>query len=64
MHCGMRCRRYMRGKLHKTKFFKFRKLMNLKYKHGTPIIVHLNTFQGLLNELIAIGMKLDDEVHV
>lgn len=38
--------------------------MNLKYKYGTPIIEHLNTVQGLLNELIAMGMKLDDEVHV
>lgn len=38
--------------------------MNLKYKDETPIIEHLNTFQGLLNELIAMRMKLDDEVHV
>ena len=37
--------------------------MNLKYKDETLVTEHLNTFQGLLNQLTTMEMKLDDKVH-
>lgn len=46
-----------------NKAFLFRKLMCLRYTDGTPVFDHLNVFQGILNQLATLGMKLDDEIH-
>ena len=37
--------------------------MNLKYKDGNSFTEHLSNFQGLLNELSTMKLKLDDEVQ-
>ena len=45
-----------------NKAFLFRKLMYLRYKDGTPVSDHLNTFQGIVNQLTGMDMKLEDEI--
>lgn len=40
-----------------------RKLVKLEYKDGDSIVVHLNDFQGLVNQLSAMKMSLDDELQ-
>ena len=40
-----------------------RRLVNLKYKDGNSFTEHLSNFQGLLNELSTMKLKLDDEVQ-
>lgn len=46
-----------------NKTFLFRKLMYLQYTDGTLIFYHLNIFHGILNQLVTLDMKLDDEIH-
>ena len=46
-----------------NKAFLFRKLMYLRYTDGTPVSDHLNVFQGILNQLATLDMKLDDEIY-
>ena len=36
--------------------------MYLKCKDGTPVSDHLNTFQGILNLLARMDIKLNDEI--
>ena len=45
-----------------NKAFLFKKLMYLRYKDGTPVSDHLNTFQGIVNQFFRMNMELDDEV--
>ena len=40
-----------------------RKLIKLKIHYGNSMIVHLNEFQGLINQLSAAKMSLDEELH-
>ena len=40
-----------------------RRLVSLKYKDGKSITEHTSDFQGLMNQLINIKIKLDDEVQ-
>ena len=37
-----------------------RKIVRLKYKDGESIVVHINTFMGLVNQLVAVKFPLDD----
>ena len=37
--------------------------MILKYHDGTPISDHLNSFQGIINQLSGMGIKFEDEVQ-
>ena len=37
-----------------------RKSIRLKYRDGESIIVHINTFMGLVNQLVAAKFPLDD----
>lgn len=37
--------------------------MTLRYKDGTPLIYHLNTFQGIIKQFDRMDTKFDDEVH-
>jgi len=37
-------------------------LMNLRYMENSSIFDHLNEFQGLLDQLLGMGIKFDDEV--
>jgi len=38
-------------------------MMVLKYQDGTHLTYHLNFFQGIINQLAAIGIKFDDEIQ-
>jgi len=40
-----------------------RKLVKLEYKDGGSMVVHLNDFQGLINQLSTTKMTLDDELQ-
>lgn len=37
--------------------------MSLRYNDGSPIIDHLNTFHGILNQLSAMNLTFDDEIQ-
>ena len=40
------------------------KLLNsLKYRDGTPMAYHLNTFQGIINKLAEMNIKIEEEVQ-
>ncbi|VFQ87425.1 unnamed protein product [Cuscuta campestris] len=40
-----------------------RKLVKLQYKDGDSIVVHMNEFQGVINQLAGMKMKLEDELQ-
>ncbi|VFQ89935.1 unnamed protein product [Cuscuta campestris] len=40
-----------------------RKLIKLQYKDGDSIVVHMNEFQGVVNQLAGMKMKLEDELQ-
>ncbi|KAJ9560716.1 hypothetical protein OSB04_005876 [Centaurea solstitialis] len=46
-----------------NKLFLIKKLIQLKYHDGTPITDHLNTFQGIINQLSGMGIKFEDEIQ-
>ena len=37
--------------------------MRLKYRDGESIVVHINTFMGLVNQLAVAKFPLDDAMH-
>ena len=37
-----------------------RKIVRLKYRDGESIVVHINTFMGLVNQLVETKLPLDD----
>ena len=47
--------------LNKTSFM--RKIVRLKYRDGESIVVHNNTFMGLVNRLASAKFPLDDVVQ-
>lgn len=46
-----------------NKMFLIKQMMALKYQDGTTMADHLNTFQGIMNQLSAMGIKFDEEVQ-
>ncbi|KAL4559836.1 hypothetical protein LXL04_031982 [Taraxacum kok-saghyz] len=46
-----------------NKLFLIKQMMSLKYHDGTPILDHLNTFQGIINQLAGMGIKFEDEIQ-
>ena len=38
-------------------------MMGLKFQDGKSMSDHLNTFQGIINQLAGMGIKFDDEVQ-
>ncbi|RVW14266.1 Retrovirus-related Pol polyprotein from transposon TNT 1-94 [Vitis vinifera] len=46
-----------------NKAFLFRKLVNSKYKEGTPIAEHLNEIKSIVNQLAAMKITFDDELQ-
>ncbi|CAH9138620.1 unnamed protein product [Cuscuta epithymum] len=38
-------------------------MMSLKYHDGTPVTDHLNSFQGIINQLAGMGIKFEDEIQ-
>jgi len=45
-----------------NKLFLMQQLMSLKLKDGNSVKDHLNTIQGILNQMAEMGMKFDDEI--
>lgn len=39
-----------------------KQMMASRYQDGTPLTDHLNTFQGIINKLVGIGIKFNDEI--
>ena len=40
-----------------------KKMMSLKYQDGTLMTDHLNTFQGIINQLAGMNIKFEEEVQ-
>ena len=40
-----------------------RRLINLKHKDGNNMVDYINSFQGIVNELVAMKMNIDDEMQ-
>ena len=38
-------------------------MISLKYQDGTPMRDHLNTFQGIINQLARMNIKFEEEVQ-
>ncbi|CAH1444283.1 unnamed protein product [Lactuca virosa] len=46
-----------------NKLFLIKQLIGLKYNDGNPISDHLNSFQGIINQLAGMGIKFEDELQ-
>ncbi|KAK0592567.1 hypothetical protein LWI29_021383 [Acer saccharum] len=46
-----------------NKLFLIKQMKDLKYKDGAPLTDHMNTYQGILNQLAGMGIKFDDEIQ-
>jgi hypothetical protein len=46
-----------------NKFFIIRDLVNLKYKDCEDALVHINEFQGFLNQLSLMNLELVNEMQ-
>jgi len=46
-----------------NKMFLIKQLLALKYIYGTSMTYHLNNFQGIMNQLSAMGIKFDEEIQ-
>jgi len=46
-----------------NKNFAIRKLVSLKHREGRSVVKHLNDFQDLVNQLVAMKLLLDDELQ-
>lgn len=46
-----------------NKLLLFKQLMTLGYSDGSPMTNHLNTFQGILNQFLAINLTFDDVIQ-
>ena len=44
-----------------NKFFMKKQLYSLRMKEGTPILQHLNAFNTILSDLLALEVKLEEE---
>ena len=43
--------------------FLIKHMLSLKYHDGSPMTDHLNNFQGIMNQLSAMGIKFDEEIQ-
>nr|XP_016440820.1 PREDICTED: ent-kaurene oxidase, chloroplastic-like [Nicotiana tabacum] len=46
-----------------NKLFLLKQLMTFKYKEDSPILDHINDFQGALDQLSGMGVNFDDEIQ-
>lgn len=46
-----------------NKLFLIKQMMSLRYQDGSPITDHLNTFQGIINQLASMNLSFDDEIQ-
>lgn len=54
--------RYAR-KIGNNKLFFIKQMMVLRYQDKAVVIDHLNTFKGIINQLVGMGITYDDEVQ-
>ena len=47
-------------KTRNNKMFLIKQLLALKYIYGTSMTDHLNNFQGIMNQLSAMGIKFEE----
>ena len=45
-----------------NKAYLMKKLFNLKIPKGGSMVEHLNSFNIIVNQLISVGIKFDDEI--
>ncbi|CAH1420004.1 unnamed protein product [Lactuca virosa] len=50
-------------KTRNNKLFLNKQLIGLKYHDGNPISDHLNSFQGIINQVAGMGIKFEDELQ-
>ena len=60
---GTSSNNYMLEKTGNNKLFMIKQMMSLKYQDGTPMTDHLNTFQGIINQLAGMNIKFEEEVQ-
>ena len=48
------------SKTDNNKLFLLKQLMTFKYKENSPILYHINGFQGILNQLSGMGVNFYD----
>ena len=46
-----------------NKMFLIKQMLSLKYHDGSPMTDHLNNFQGIMNQLSAMGSIFDEEIQ-
>lgn len=51
------------SKTSNNKLFLLKQLMTFKYKKGSPILYHINDFQGVLGHLSGMSVNFDDEIQ-
>ena len=57
-YCGKSWRRFTFQKTGNNKLFLLKQLMTFEYKEGSPILDHINDFQGILDQLSGIVLIL------
>ena len=45
-----------------NKVYLMKKLFNLKMSENGPVGEHLNNFNTVVNQLVSVGIKFDDEI--
>ena len=45
-----------------NKVYLMKKLFNLKMSEGGSMVEHLNSFNTIVNQLVSVGIKFDDEI--
>lgn len=51
------------SKIGNNKLFLLKQLITFKYKEGSPILDHINDFQGVLDQLSGMSVNFDDEIQ-
>ena len=46
-----------------NKVYLMKKLFNLKMSESGPVVEHLNSFNTVVNQLVSVGIKFDDEIY-
>ena len=60
--CGF-IRQWVDDNVLNNKMFLIKQMLSLKYHDGSRMTDHLNNFQGIMNQLSAMGIKFDEEIQ-
>ena len=47
-----------------NKVYLMKKLFNLKISESSLVVEHINSFNTIVNQLVSVGIKFDDEIYV